>query len=342
MTKRSASQTGENWRWAFLSALGLHITLIATSIMFSIFFNRPMVLPPAYNVKIFDMSQMPASKPSPRGNPEAKANTAPKIGREAKSNPKALPPVPKIPESKPKTETQVKKIAPPPKPIEKKAAPQPKPREAVQKPSNLAKPKPKPEKKAEVKREESPKKPKPPAPDQKELLDKRLKAIQEHVHNDKLLDKKLGAIQEHVQTKQDEALIDQRIAMIASKLEKKGAAKGAPDDTSGDTSQSGGGQIDNEALRLYLGQVASSVQSKWAIPDQFLNKKDLLCIISFEINSDGSITNVQIEKRSGEAMLDQAAFKAVKDAAPFLPLPKAIGTGPLDLGLRFTPTGVTL
>jgi TonB family protein len=342
MAKRSISQQpDEHWQTAFLGALGLHIAVIAMSIMLSSFFNGPRPLPPVYNVKLFDVSNMPESRPAPLGNPAAKANTAPRIGHEQHEAPKALPPVPKIPAPrppKPTVEKEIKPKTPPPKPQPK---PKPEPKETVPVSPKKLRPEPKPEEKTEKIKEPTPQEQKQKEED---ILNKKLKALKEHVKEDKLLDKRLDAVKEHVQDKEESALVAERIAALAARLEKKGIEKGNASETQGESLQKGGGgQINNELLRLYLGDMVSAVQSRWVLPDQLLNKKGLECVITFGINSDGSITNVQFEKKSGEALFDQAALKAVKDAAPLKPIPRAIAALLSEgIGLRFTPSGVTL
>ncbi|MGB9711724.1 MAG: TonB family protein [Dissulfurimicrobium sp.] len=347
MTKRSISRTNEDWQVAFLSALGLHIIIAAMSVVLSMFFDVPRPLPPVYNVKLFDVSDMPASRPAPLGRPTAKADTAPKIGSESHKVQKALPPVPKIPVPKPPkpvVEKEARPKTPPPKPIEKRPEPRPetKPKETVSiSADKKIRPEPRPEEKAE-----KPPKATPQAQKQKEedVLAKKLQSIQEHVKEERLLNKSLNAIQEHVQEKENAALLAERIAALAEKLEKKGIEKeGSNAIPSGSIQAGGGGQINNELLRQYLGEMVSAVQSRWVLPDELINKKGLLCIITFGINSDGSITNIQFEKKSGQALFDQAALRAVKDAAPFQPIPRAIAPLLSDgIGLKFTQSGVTL
>ena len=56
------------------------------------------------------------------------------------------------------------------------------------------------------------------------------------------------------------------------------------------------------------------------------NKKDFSAslILEVEINSDGSIAAIQINRSSGTAALDEAAKNIVRMSAPFPPLPSEI------------------
>jgi periplasmic protein TonB len=61
-------------------------------------------------------------------------------------------------------------------------------------------------------------------------------------------------------------------------------------------------------------------------------------IVSFTLNPDGSVSNVQVAQSSGVAMIDLAARRAVQTAAPFSPFPKDYANRPLTIQARFTPT----
>ena len=43
--------------------------------------------------------------------------------------------------------------------------------------------------------------------------------------------------------------------------------------------------------------------------------------MTFTLHRDGSVSNVRITQRSGNAALDYSAQRAIMDAAPFPPLP---------------------
>jgi protein TonB len=61
--------------------------------------------------------------------------------------------------------------------------------------------------------------------------------------------------------------------------------------------------------------------------------------VRFTILADGSISDVEIVKSSGAALLDLAAQRAVFSAAPFGPLPRNYGTNRFTIQAVFTPTG---
>src|SRR5882762_5314778 len=84
----------------------------------------------------------------------------------------------------------------------------------------------------------------------------------------------------------------------------------------------------------YLSRVQAKVTERWAnkaIPGQ-------QPVAVFEINRDGRVTGLAIEKPSGNPYYDQAALRAITEAAPFPPLPPEF-SGPVlrvHLGFNFS------
>ncbi|MBW1932786.1 MAG: TonB C-terminal domain-containing protein [Deltaproteobacteria bacterium] len=60
------------------------------------------------------------------------------------------------------------------------------------------------------------------------------------------------------------------------------------------------------------------------------------------IAQDGRVLNAEHEHKSGHALFDQSAIRAVQKASPFPPLPSALRPGPLEIGIRFRPGEVGL
>ena len=61
-------------------------------------------------------------------------------------------------------------------------------------------------------------------------------------------------------------------------------------------------------------------------------------IVSFTIQADGSVTDVEVIQSSGASLLDLAAKRAIYSAAPFGPLPKHYGTNRITIQGIFKPT----
>lgn len=84
----------------------------------------------------------------------------------------------------------------------------------------------------------------------------------------------------------------------------------------------------------YLRSVSAKITDRWAgkaIPGQ-------QPVAVFDINRDGRVTGLAIEKPSGNPYYDQAALRAITEAAPFPPLPSDF-VGPVlrvHLGFNFS------
>jgi TonB family protein len=59
--------------------------------------------------------------------------------------------------------------------------------------------------------------------------------------------------------------------------------------------------------------------------------------VRFTIQSDGSVSNVEVVQSSGAALLDLAAQRSIYSAAPFGPLPKSYGTNQVTIQAIFKP-----
>lgn len=84
----------------------------------------------------------------------------------------------------------------------------------------------------------------------------------------------------------------------------------------------------------YLSRVQAKVTERWAgkaLPGQ-------QPVAVFEINREGQVSRLAIEKSSGNSYYDQAALRAITDANPFPPLPAEF-PGPslrVHLGFNFS------
>jgi protein TonB len=110
--------------------------------------------------------------------------------------------------------------------------------------------------------------------------------------------------------------------------------RGAPTGTLKGTSAFGS-QIeafDNPDFKFgyYIDQLLSAIDSKWMRPPL---GNDVRAIIGFRIQRDGSITDLQVSQSSGYNSFDLAALRAVQNASPFPPLPRAYRQDSLGVNL---------
>lgn len=71
----------------------------------------------------------------------------------------------------------------------------------------------------------------------------------------------------------------------------------------------------------YVRQVEQRVGQNWLKTSLGQLSRTVHTVISFEISSNGSIENIQIEQKSGIRSVDLAAERAVRASGPLPPLP---------------------
>lgn len=110
---------------------------------------------------------------------------------------------------------------------------------------------------------------------------------------------------------------------------RKGAPTGKPEGTSAFGSQIAALDSDFK-FGYYIDQLLSAIDSKWVRPPL---GNDVQAVISFRIQRDGSITDLQVSRSSGYNSFDLAALRAVQNASPFAPLPRAYREDSLGVNL---------
>ncbi len=111
---------------------------------------------------------------------------------------------------------------------------------------------------------------------------------------------------------------------------RRGSATGNPLGTTAFGSSIAG--LDNPDFRFgyYLDQLLSAIDSKWVRPNL---GEGVEATISFRIQRDGSLSDLQVAVSSGYNSFDLAALRAVQNAAPFPPLPRAYRNDSLGVNL---------
>jgi TolA protein len=89
-------------------------------------------------------------------------------------------------------------------------------------------------------------------------------------------------------------------------------------------------------FKSYYNKVGSMIQSLWIYTGA---GNGLETVLSIKIARSGELKKIAVEKRSGNALFDESAKRAVKKAAPYPPLPEGLGGDFLELGIRFCPGG---
>lgn len=103
-------------------------------------------------------------------------------------------------------------------------------------------------------------------------------------------------------------------------LGRRGGPQGNPLGTTSFGSEVGSLDNPDFTYAYYLDRLLSLIDARWERPNMGSGIK---AVIFFRIGRDGSMTDLQVEQSSGYNSFDLAALRAVQNAAPFPPLPRA-------------------
>lgn len=119
--------------------------------------------------------------------------------------------------------------------------------------------------------------------------------------------------------------------------DKEGSTGGVPEGSPSGSAQAGagGGQV-GLARRLYYTEIWNAIRSRWALPDPS-KYKGMEAILVLAIRRDGKILDIRFQKRSGNALFDESAEKAVRKADPLPPFPAIYSPSQEEIGVRFRP-----
>jgi colicin import membrane protein len=211
---------------------------------------------------------------------------------------------------------QKKKVSTP------KAPPEPKPEPKV----STAKPKPEPAKRKTALKKKTFK--------PQKVVKRAIKKIEKDVAKS-TADVKSKALERlRKQVKKDEA---SRAAAPAS-TSNAGAATAR---SQGGGKQGASGRRRAELIDMYRVEIAYRVQEQWAYSEQLAgNTSKVKASIVFKVLPSGEIVDIFYVDRSGNAFLDESAYKAIVKANPVDPHPKGIIEPYVMVGLNFTPEGV--
>lgn len=103
-------------------------------------------------------------------------------------------------------------------------------------------------------------------------------------------------------------------------LGRRGGPRGNPLGTTAFGSEVGSLDNPDFTYGYYLDRLLSLIDAQWARPAMGSGVK---AVIFFRIHRNGSMTDLRVEQSSGYNSFDLAALRAVQNAAPFPPLPRA-------------------
>lgn len=129
--------------------------------------------------------------------------------------------------------------------------------------------------------------------------------------------------------RQISAALDRIKSQVQPKKEESGVTTAPPGDGPKGTgpiskgsefSEGGGGVVRGVEFILYTQQLQRKVQESWLVAEK---RPGLVASVSFKIQADGEVQDVELMKSSGDAVFDQSVIRAIRKAAPFAPPPQA-------------------
>jgi colicin import membrane protein len=100
----------------------------------------------------------------------------------------------------------------------------------------------------------------------------------------------------------------------------------------------GGSSALESKLNDYYDMIWAKIKKEWILPGGLpKGKTDLETIIVVVIERDGKVQKTWFEKKSGNALYDQTAMRAIKKAEPLPPIPKEFRDDIFEIGIRFYP-----
>ena len=90
--------------------------------------------------------------------------------------------------------------------------------------------------------------------------------------------------------------------------------------------------FDKKDFDVYMYELDNKLQSNWYPPE---NSSDGEVLLSIDIAKDGSLLNVGVKESSGNILLDNSALNAVKESAPFNPLPSNYNGSSINIQFTF-------
>lgn len=101
-----------------------------------------------------------------------------------------------------------------------------------------------------------------------------------------------------------------------------------------------GGEL-SQALMLYRALVNEKIESNWVLPEQLAQSQGKLeAIVVVRARRDGTIFDIQFEKKSGDSYFDDSVLKAILKSKPFPPFPDIYSPQEEEIVIRFAPESV--
>ncbi|MEA2116382.1 MAG: TonB family protein [Thermodesulfobacteriota bacterium] len=168
---------------------------------------------------------------------------------------------------------------------------------------------------------------------QKETLDRK-KAEQAKKRAEKLRRQKALVEARRAEQEADRAVTRAR-QELASVIRETGAAR-----PSSRASGSSERKVQSIGVKQYSSTLATWISNQWQIPEMLKKNRNLKTTVALTIRRDGSIANLQIERKSGDPFFDQSVMKILQSTTSMPRFPGVVEESSLDYVLDFDPSGL--
>ncbi|MDH4317183.1 MAG: TonB C-terminal domain-containing protein, partial [Desulfobulbaceae bacterium] len=84
------------------------------------------------------------------------------------------------------------------------------------------------------------------------------------------------------------------------------------------------------------------ISQYWVLPDTKSWSPNLEAVVGIVIQQDGSVSNIAVEKESGDPQFDNFVMETIKSASPMPRFPSLLKENSIEIGLRFRPSGLLM
>ncbi len=292
------------WKWPLNLAVALHVVVFASSAFLPDLLERRPLLDDIVTVDLVSM-------PEPTVAPPPAAKTVPEP---------VQPKTPaQAPEAEPEPEAAEVSVAPEPVVTPEPAAPA--------KPISLKPLKRKIKKAKDTRLAEEKEREQRARALRQEALDRK-KAEQARIRAEKVRRQKAIAEARRIQQEADRAAARAR-QELASMIRESGTVSA--------TGTSTGRKVQSVILKQYLSSLYDKVHRYWVLPEMRTWESGLETIVVLTIRRDGSISDMQFERKSRDPFFDQFVMKTLQSAAPMPRFPALMTQATIEVGLRFKP-----
>ena len=166
----------------------------------------------------------------------------------------------------------------------------------------------------------------------------------------KMIDHALTNVKKKVKKSETDS-VSQALDRLKKKVEKTESSQtqaGATGQAATGAGTGGGGGVAGsgglrrlEVIDIYKIEVAYQVERNWAFSQQLAGDgQTLQASLVFRVMPDGEITDIRFTERSGNAYLDESAYRAIVKANPVSPHPAGISVPYVMVGINVTPEGL--